>query len=358
MKKHNFGAGPCILPQEVFEQAAAGILDYNYSGLSILEISHRSELFTAILEETESLVRELLTVPDDYAVLFLSGGASSQFFMAPMNLLDTDQTAGFLDTGTWSTKAIKEAKNFGQVKVVASSKDKNYTFIPKDYATPQNLKYLHLTSNNTIFGTQIKAFPQTEIPLICDMSSDIFTRPIEWEKFILVYAGAQKNLGPAGITLVVVHKDQLNKVNRNIPSMLNYSNHMAKKSAFNTPPVYAIYVSMLNLRWLKQQGGIRSMEIQSTEKARLIYTELDRNPCFTGTVVDEDRSDINATFVMAPGYEPYESNFLELCEKEGCVGVKGHRSVGGFRASMYNALPVTSAQKLVEIMQNFEKQYT
>ena len=353
MKKHNFSSGPSILPQEVFQEAAKAIVDYDNSGLSILEISHRSTAFTAILEETESLVRELINIDDRYAVLFLTGGASSQFYMSPLNLLAGHQKAGFIDTGTWSVKAIKEAQQYGQISVIASSKNQNYNYVPKEYTIPEGLAYLHFTSNNTIYGTQFHEWPEIDTPLVGDMSSDIFTKPFDVSRFSLIYAGAQKNMGPAGVTLVIVRKDILGKTERTIPSMLDYRNHIAKNSAFNTPPVYAIYVSMLNLRWLKKQGGIPVMNQLSQEKANLFYNELDQNPCFNGHTVTEDRSKINATFRMSPEYSALENQFIEAFEAAGCVNVKGHRSVGGFRASMYNAMNIESVKVLVEVMNDF-----
>jgi phosphoserine aminotransferase len=356
MKKHNFSAGPAILPASVIEAAANGVRDLNGSGLSVMEISHRSAAFTAILEEAMSLVRELLGLSDDYAVLFLSGGASSQFYMAPMNLLNPDQTAGYLNTGSWSDKAIKEAKLFGQVQELASSKEENYNFIPKNYTITEGLRYVHLTSNNTIFGTQFKSFPETDAPLVADMSSDIFSRRLPVERFGLIYAGAQKNMGPAGVTLVIVRKDLLGQVERTIPTMLNYETHIKKGSTFNTPPVFPIYVSMLTMRWVKEQGGLEAMERHNEAKAKLIYDEIDRNPLFRGTVTDPtDRSLMNATFV--PVDAAHTDPFLAACTAAGCVGVKGHRSVGGFRASIYNSMPQESVQVLVDVMRDFAQQH-
>lgn len=353
MKKHNFSSGPAILPQTVFEQASQACLELDNTGLSLLEISHRSPEFTAILEEAEQLVRELLIVPDDYAVLFLTGGASSQFFMTAMNLLGDAGTAGYVDTGSWSAKAIKEAQLFGKVAVLASSKDKNYTYIPKGYAIPSHLSYLHLTSNNTIYGTQFKEWPKTELPFVCDMSSDIFSQPIDVRKFGLIYAGAQKNLGPAGVTLVIVQKELLGKVNRAIPTMLDYQTHIKKNSAFNTPPVFPIYVSMLTMRWLQTNGGVQAMQLKNEKKAALLYEEIDRNSCFEGTTEKEDRSTMNATFVTTqPGLDDL---FMEACKHADISGIKGHRSVGGFRASMYNAMDLASVEVLIEVMKEFEQ---
>ncbi|HMQ50168.1 MAG TPA: 3-phosphoserine/phosphohydroxythreonine transaminase [Saprospiraceae bacterium] len=353
MKVHNFSPGPAILPQSVIAQAAQGVLDFNGIGLSILEISHRSPEFIAVLEETVGLVRELGRLDDRYEVLFLQGGASTQFFMTAMNLLNEDEAAGYVDTGSWSSKAIKEAKAFGQIEVLASSKDKNYTYIPKEYEIPDHLKYVHLTSNNTIFGTQFHEWPETNVPFVCDMSSDIFSRPFPIDRFGLIYAGAQKNMGPAGFTLVIIRKDLLGTVKRYIPTMLQYQIHADNESCYNTPPVYAIYIGMLTLRWVKEQGGLDAMAIHNEAKAKVLYDEIDANPLFRGTTVAADRSLMNATFVMGEGYESLEKDFLKVCDEAGCSGVKGHRSVGGFRASIYNALPLESIQVLVDVMREF-----
>ncbi len=354
MKKHNFSAGPAILPAPVLEQAAQACTDLNQSGLSILEISHRSAAFTAILQEGEALVRDLLGLDDSFAVLFLTGGASSQFFMTAMNLLNEGETAAYADTGSWSSKAIKEARMFGNIEVVASSKDENYTYIPKGYAIPQNARYLHITSNNTIFGTQYKSWPDTPVRLVSDMSSDIFSRPLDVSRFDVIYAGAQKNLGPAGTTLVLVRKEALGKVARKMPTMLNYQTHVEKHSTFNTPPVFPIFVATLTLRWVKANGGLTAMARRAEERSELLYAEIDRNGLFRGTTSVEDRSTMNATFVMTEKYEALEGEFLKKCSEAGCVGVKGHRSVGGFRASMYNAMPLESVQVLVDVMKDFE----
>lgn len=352
MKKHNFSAGPAILPASVIEEAAANVANLNGSGLSILEISHRSPEFVAILEEAEALVRELLSVSDDYAVLFLTGGASSQFYLTAMNLLGSEDTAAYIDTGAWSAKAIKEAKAFGNVEVIASSKDTNYNYIPKDIDASGDYRYVHLTSNNTIFGTQFAEFPAADAPLVADMSSDIFSRRLPLERFGLIYAGAQKNIGPAGVTLVIVKKDLLGKVEREIPTMLDYRTHIAKSSSFNTPPVFPIYVSMLTFRWIKEQGGLEAMEKHNAEKAAILYEEIERNPKFRCTVEDPaSRSLMNVTFV--PTDEADTKPFLEACAAAGCVGVKGHRSVGGFRASIYNSMPKSSVQALVDVMKAF-----
>lgn len=349
MKKHNFSAGPAILPASVIEEAAENVADLNGSGLSILEISHRSPEFVAILDEAEALVRELLNVTDDYAVLFLTGGASSQFYLTAYNLLGKDDTAAYIDTGAWSAKAIKEAKLFGGVKVVASSKDANYNYIPQNIDLSGDYRYVHLTSNNTIFGTQYADFPVADAPLVADMSSDIFSRRLPLERFGLIYAGAQKNIGPAGVTLVIVKKDLLGKVERAVPTMLDYRTHVAKSSSFNTPPVFPIYVSMLTLRWIKARGGLEAMEKHNAEKAKILYDEIERNPKFRCTVEDSaSRSLMNVTFV--PTAETDTQPFLDACAAAGCVGVKGHRSVGGFRASIYNSMPKESVETLVGVM--------
>lgn len=350
MKKHNFYAGPAILPEIVKKNAAKAALNFKNKGLSILEISHRSPEFSEVMTETEALVRELLKVPDDYAVLFLTGGASSQFFMTVMNLTSPKDEIGILDTGTWSVKAIKEAKALCKVDVVASSADKNYSYIPRKFRVPSKVKYLHVTSNNTIFGTQLKKFPETRKKMVADMSSDIFSRRINVSDFALIYAGAQKNLGPAGVTLVIVKKNLLGKTTRKIPTMLDYQTHIAKGSAFNTPPVFPIYVMMLNLRWLKSKGGVKGMEARNKAKAKLLYDEIDSNPMFKGVVAKRDRSTMNVTFLITNAAK--EKSFLAKCKKAGIVGIKGHRSVGGFRASMYNAMELSSVKALVKIMKS------
>ena len=353
MKKINFSAGPAILPASVITQSAEAVRDLDGSGLSILEISHRSKAFSQVLTDTESLVREIMGVGEEYAVLFLSGGASTQFFYTAMNLLNPDETAGFLDTGSWSAKAIKETKLFGKVDVFASSKADNYNHIPRNYSIPSGLKYVHVTSNNTIFGTQIHEWPEAEVPMVADMSSDIFSRRIPLEKFGIIYAGAQKNLGPAGVTLVIVRKDLLGTVERALPSMLDYRVHIKGESTYNTPPVYPIYVMMLTLRWIKEQGGLKAMEEHNEKKAKLLYDEIDRNPKFQGTVADEySRSLMNVTFVCTD--EADTERFLKEATAAGCDGIKGHRSVGGFRASIYNAMPYEGVETLVRVMQNFK----
>ena len=351
--KHNFSAGPCILPQEVFQEASASLLNFNKLDLSLIEISHRSSDFVAVMEEACSLVKELLNVPNGYSVLFLQGGASMQFLMVAYNLMKKNGKAAYLDTGTWSSKAIKEAKLFGDVDVVASSKEDNYNHIPKGFQIPMDANYFHCTSNNTIFGTQIADFPSCQIPMVCDMSSDIFSRKIDVSKFDLIYAGAQKNLGPAGTTLVIVKDAILGKVDRLIPTMLNYQTHIEKGSMFNTPPVFAIYVSMLTLRWLKANGGIEWIEERNKTKAQLLYKTIDESPYFKGSAKLEDRSNMNVTFLLTE--ERLKSKFDQQCLDAGLNGLKGHRSVGGYRASMYNALPLKSVQVLVDIINNIEK---
>lgn len=351
--KHNFSAGPAILPPEVFNQASEAIQNFNNSGLSILEISHRSKDFVAVTDEAAQLVREIGGFGDEWAVLFLTGGASTQFYMAPMNFLKEGEKAAYLDTGAWSSKAIKEAKKFGDIDVVASSRDKNYGYIPKGFDIPSDTAYLHITSNNTIYGTQVKEMPVTSTPIICDMSSDMFSRPIDTDRYKMIYAGAQKNIGPAGVTLVLVKKEWLERSGRDLPTMLNYKTHVDKGSMFNTPPVFPIYVLMLTLRWLKGQGGLKGIQQHNEDKGKLLYDELDRNSCFTGTAAKEDRSLMNVCFL--PTKEEYTQPFLDACQKAGINGIKGHRSVGGFRASIYNAMRKESIQALIGVMQDFEK---
>lgn len=354
MKKHNYSAGPCILPQEVFRKSAEAILDFNQSGLSILEISHRSKDFIAVMEEARALVLDLLGLTGKgYQALFLQGGASMQFLMVPYNLMPENGKAAYLETGTWAGNAIKEAKLFGDTAVVASSKDSNFNYIPKGYSIPSDAAYFHCTSNNTIFGTQMKSFPETSIPLVCDMSSDIFSRTLDFSKFDLIYAGAQKNMGPAGATLVVVKEELLGKTGRAIPSMLNYQKHIKAESMYNTPSVFPVYASLLTLQWLQNNGGIAAMEKINEAKANLLYTEIDRNPLFTGTAVAEDRSIMNATFLLTD--ESHKELFDSLWKAAGISGLNGHRSVGGYRASMYNALPLESVQVLVDVMQELER---
>ena len=349
--KHNFGAGPGILPHEVLKQAADAVLDFNGTGLSLLEISHRSTEFEAVMDEAVSLVKELLNVPEGYSVLFLQGGASLQFAMVPYNLLPQDKKAAYLETGVWANKAIKEAKFFGTPVVVATDKENNFRTIPKNYEVPSDAAYFHVTSNNTIYGTQLHQFPKTEVPLVADMSSDIFSREINVSDFGLIYAGAQKNMGPAGTTLVIVKNDLLGKTDRPIPSMLNYQLHIDNGSMYNTPPVFAIYVSMLTLGWIKAKGGVAAIEKENEAKAKLLYEEIDRNPLFKGVCTVEDRSNMNVCFVMEKPEQ--EKEFLKFAEERDMVGIKGHRSAGGFRASIYNAMPITSIHALVDVMQEF-----
>ena len=352
MKKHNFSAGPCILPQNVFKEASEAIVDFNDSGLSILEISHRSKDFVDVMDEARNLALELLDLEGKgYKAIFLQGGASMQFLMVAYNLLQ--KKAGYINTGTWSDKAIKEAKLFGEVAEVASSKEANFNYIPKGFMLPEDLDYLHLTSNNTIFGTQIKHFPEVDCPLICDMSSDIFSREIDFGKFDLIYAGAQKNMGPAGATLVVIREDILGKVTRQIPSMLSYQTHISKGSMFNTPPVYAVYISMLTMRWLKEQGGVKAIQEINDRKATLLYSEIDLNPLFKGFAATEDRSTMNATFSLTDG--DLKETFDAMWKEAGINGLNGHRSVGGYRASMYNALSMDSVGVLVDVMSELER---
>ena len=351
MKKHNFSAGPSILPHEVIKEASNAILDINSSGLSLIEISHRSKDFVEIMNKATSLSLELLNLENKgYKALFLQGGASLQFLMTAYNLLQNK--AGYLNTGSWSTKAIKEAKLFGEVIELASSKNKNFNYIPKGFDIDPDLDYLHLTTNNTIFGTQIKDLPNTEVPIIADMSSDIFSRNIDFSKFDLIYAGAQKNMGPAGTTLVVVKEEILGKVNRQIPSMLDYQVHIDKESMFNTPPVFAVYTSMLTLKWLKENGGIRSIELKNLKKSNLIYSEIDSNELFEGFAAIEDRSIMNVTFNLKNNQ--HKEIFDKMCIDANISGVNGHRSVGGYRASIYNAMNISSVNILVEVMKELK----
>jgi len=349
MRKHNFGAGPGILPESALKESAAAALDFNGLGMSLLEMSHRSKDFEAVLANAKSLVKELLGVPDNYSILFLQGGASTQFAMVPMNLLK--KKAAYVDTGVWANKALKEAKLFGEVEVIASSKDQNYSFIPKGYKIPTDCDYLHITSNNTIYGTQLKDFPECPIPLVCDMSSDIFSRPVDVSKFDLIYAGAQKNMGPAGVTLVIIKNDFLEETGRVIPTMLKYKTHIEGDSMYNTPPTFAIYVCMKTLEWLKSIGGVAAIQKINEEKGKLFYDEVDNNPMFVGTCAKEDRSLMNACFLL--NNPEMDEEFLKAAKEAGIVGLKGHRSVGGFRASMYNALPLDSVKALVKLMKEF-----
>lgn len=355
MKKHNFYAGPSILSEYTIKNTAAAVENFAGMGLSILEISHRSKEFVAVMDEAQALVKELLELPEGYEVVFLGGGASMQFCMVPYNLLN--KKAAYLDTGTWASKAIKEAKLFGEVDVVASSKDKNYTYIPKNYSVPEDADYFHITTNNTIYGTELREGPDVKTRLVADMSSDIFSRPIDASKYDVIYAGAQKNLAPAGVTLVIVRKDALGHVDRPIPTMLNYQTHVDKGSMFNTPPVLPIYSALQTLKWYKEQGGIAAMEKKDKENAAILYDEIDRNKLFRGTVAPEDRSIMNVCFVMNDEYKDLEADFNAFAATKGIVGIKGHRSVGGFRASLYNAMPKSSVEVLIEAMKEFEKQH-
>ena len=352
MKKHNFSAGPCILPKEVMQKASEAVVELDGIGLSLIEISHRIKEFVAVMEKARSLALELLGLEGKgYKALYLQGGASLEFLMVAYNFLENK--AGYINTGTWSTKAIKEAKLFGDVTEIASSKDKNFNYIPRGYVVPNDLDYLHLTSNNTIFGTQIKEFPNTKVPLICDMSSDIFSRQMDFTKFDLIYAGAQKNMGPAGATLVIIKDDILGQVSRQVPSMLDYQVHLSKDSMYNTPSVFAVYVSMLTLQWLKDLGGIAAIEEINDKKAGLIYSEIDLNPLFNGYAKKEDRSNMNATFTLTD--ESLKDTFDEMWKEAGINGLNGHRSVGGYRASIYNALPLESVGVLVDVMSDLER---
>jgi len=354
MKKHNFSAGPSILPQEVLKKASEAVNNFNGIGLSLIEISHRSKEFIEVMETSKSLVKELLNLPEGYSVLFLQGGASLEFLMTAYNLLKVDGKAAYIDSGAWSAKALKEAKFLGEVEVIASSKDKIYNYIPKNYSIPANADYVHYTSNNTIYGTQFKEFPKGDSLLVCDMSSDIFSRVLDYSKFDLVYAGAQKNMGPAGTTLVIVKDEILGKTGRAIPSMLDYQTHISKDSMFNTPPVFAVYTSMLTLQWLKNLGGVEAIEKLNNEKAALLYAEIDKNPHFKGFAEVEDRSLMNVTFNLTN--ENDKEAFDALCDAASISGLKGHRSVGGYRASIYNAMSIEGVQVLVNTMQQLEKQ--
>lgn len=351
MKVHNFSAGPGILPPEVMQQAAQACIEFNNTGLSILEMSHRSKDIISVFDEAVSLAKKLLNLPDNYKVIFVQGGASLQFSMVPQNLLNTK--AAYLNTGTWASKAIKDAKLFGETVVVASSEAENFTHIPKNYEIPSDADYFHITSNNTIYGTQMRAFPKSPVPLVCDMSSDIFSHEFDASQFDLIYAGAQKNMGPAGATMVIVNPDVLGKVNRKIPNMLDYKIHIDGESMYNTPPVFAVYVSMLTLKWLHQNGGVAWAEKRNNDKASLFYGELDQNPMFKGTVVKEDRSFMNANFVL--NNPALEDDFKTLLKEANISGLAGHRSVGGFRASMYNAMGMDSVQVLVDVMRDFAR---
>ena len=349
--KFNFNSGPSVLPAEVLQEASAGILNFNNSGLSVLEIGHRTPLFMDVIEEAQALIKELMNLNNDMEVLFLQGGATMQFMQIPMNLLNKNETAAYADTGVWGYKAYKEAQQFGNVSVVCSSRESNYNFLPKDFAVPNNAKYFHITTNNTIYGTQWQNIPFTSNSMVADMSSDIFSRQMDFNKFDLIYAGAQKNLGPAGVTLVIVNKNILGGINRPIPTLMDYRNHIKEKSVLNTPPVFAVYVCLLTLRWLKAQGGIAAMELINDQKAEKLYAEIDRNPLFEGTVAAEDRSKMNVCFVMKDPSQ--EKDFLSYAKKNDIVAIEGHRSVGGFRASLYNAMGMAGVDHLIQTMQSF-----
>ncbi len=352
MKKvHNYSAGPCILPREVFEQAAQAVLDFEGSGLSILEISHRSKPFEAVMAKAQALVKELLGAPEHYQVVFLGGGASMGFHMIPQNYMKPGGKAAYANTGEWASRAIKESKMFGDTVVVASSEDKNFSYIPKGFDIPADADYFHFTSNNTIFGTQYKQFPKSPVPVICDMSSDIFSRPVNVADFALIYAGAQKNMGPAGATVYLMDPEKLVKTGRKLSPMMDLKNHADKESMYNTPPVYAVYVSMLTMEWMKRMGGVAAMEQRNAAKAKLLYDAIDRLPIFKGTTAVEDRSVMNATFVLNDA--SLEPAFDALWKEANISGIRGHRSVGGYRASMYNALPIESVQALVDVMEHF-----
>lgn len=353
MKLHNFNSGPSILPQAVLEEASRAILNFNNTGLSVLEIGHRTPWFQEVLNEAVSSVKQLMQLDDSYEVLFLHGGATTQFMQVPMNLLDSNATAAYCDNGIWGKKASKEAALFGNAVVVADSSDKGHTYINKNFSVPSDAAYLHITTNNTVEGTQWHQYPETTVPLVADMSSDIFSRPTDFKKFSLIYAGAQKNMGAAGVNLVVVKKDMLGKVKRQIPTIMDYRKHIEAGSLMNTPPVFAVYVSMLTLRWILAEGGLAEMGRRNTEKATLLYNTIDSLPVFKALVAKEDRSQMNAVFFLSD--PALEAPFLELCKKEGMIGVKGYRTVGGIRVSMYNALPLESVQLFCSLMQDFAR---
>lgn len=352
MRKYNFNAGPSTLPQEVLQQSAEAILNLNNSGLSLIEISHRSKDFIAIMEEATALVKKLMKLDDKHEVLFLQGGATLQFTMVPLNLLKTK--AAYVDSGNFASGAIKEAKKIGTTEVIASSKEDNYTHIPKNYPIPEDVDYLHLTANNTVYGTEIKSFPETQVPIVCDMSSDILSRELDFNKFGLIYAGAQKNIGPAGTTLAVVNRELLGKTGRNLPSYLDYQVHIDKESMANTPPVFAVYATLMNLKWLEKQGGVAGIEKRNQAKAGLLYDEIDRNPLFRGVCVKEDRSLMNVCFFLNDE-EKYKAKFDQMWKDAGIVGIGGYRTVGGYRASIYNAMPIEGVQLLVEVMKELER---
>ncbi|MEG2365199.1 MAG: 3-phosphoserine/phosphohydroxythreonine transaminase [Alistipes sp.] len=353
MTKHNFNAGPSVLPQDAIEAAAKAVLDFNGSGLSILSISHRTKDFDAVMADVDSLFRELLNIPENYKIIFLGGGASTQFFEVPANFLN--KKAGYINTGVWSKKAIKEAKRYGDVQVLATSEDKNFSYIPKGFNIPTDLDYLHITTNNTIYGTEYHEDITSPVPLIADMSSDILSRPIDVTKYAMIYGGAQKNLAPAGVTFAIIREDLLATVTRDLPTMVKYSTHVENDSMFNTPPVFPIFVLCETLKWAKKIGGVKELYRRNVEKAKLIYDEIERNPLFRGTTAVEDRSLMNICFIMAEGKEALADKFMEFSKSKGMVGLKGHRLVGGFRASCYNALPKESAEALVACMKEFEQ---
>ena len=355
MKKHNFNAGPSILADEVIENAAKAILDFNGSGLSLLSISHRTKDFDDVMAEADVLFRELLHIPDNYKIIYLGGGASTYFYEIPANFLG--RKAGYVNTGVWAKKAIKEAKRYGEVEVLASSEDRNFTYIPKGFAIPADLDYVHITSNNTIYGTEYHEDLSSPVPLIADMSSDILSRPVDVSKYAMIYGGAQKNLAPAGVAFAIIREDMLDRIVRDLPTMMSFRTHVENNSMFNTPPVFPIYVLKETLKWLKSIGGVDEIYRRNKEKAALLYDEIDRNPLFRGTVDKQDRSLMNICFVMADGYEELAPEFLEFAKSQGMVGIKGHRLVGGFRASIYNALPIESVQALVDCMREFEKMH-
>lgn len=355
MKKHNFYAGPSILSLYTIQKTADAVLNFADTGLSVLEVSHRSKEFQAVIDEAQALTKELLNLPEDYHVLFLGGGASLQFCMVPFNLLE--KKAAYINTGTWATNAIKEAKIFGEVEVLASSEDTKFNYIPKDFTIPSDVDYFHFTSNNTIYGTEIRHDFDSPVPVVCDMSSDIFSREFDPTKYGLIYAGAQKNLAPSGVTIVIVKESLLGHVSRPIPTMLDYRTHIKKGSMFNTPPVLPIFSALQTLRYYKEQGGVKAMEKKDLEKAALLYDAIDSSKMFVGTVAEEDRSIMNVCFVMKPDYAELEKDFMEFATSKGIVGIKGHRSVGGFRASLYNALPIESVKVLVDAMKEFEAKH-
>lgn len=355
MKKYNFNAGPSILPREVIEATASACLEFEGSGLSLMEISHRAKNFQPVVDEAVALFKELLQIPDGYSVLFLGGGASLEFCMVPYNLLE--KKAAYLNTGVWATKAEKEARLFGEVVEVASSKDRNFTYIPKDFTIPEDADYLHITTNNTIYGTELRRDLNSPIPVVADMSSDIFSRPVDVSKYGIIYGGAQKNLSMAGVTFVIVKEDLLGHVSRPIPTMLDYRTHVKKGSMFNTPPVVPIYCALQNLKWIKAQGGVEAMDRRARERAEIVYGEIDRNRLFVGTAEKDSRSLMNITFVLKPEYQDLQDEFLTFATQQGMVGIKGHRDVGGFRASCYNAMSVEGCQALVACMKEFEAKH-